>query len=439
MGLSVIVTIACGLMLSTSGAYETSLLFWHKWMGIALGTGIIFSGVAFYKKRFKVYNAALIFNLLLLGPASHFGGSMTHGKNYLFAYAPNWMRPATDAAVPVAVIPAAAPAGPAQANVYADLVQPILQQNCIACHGADKSSGQLRLDSVAFIRQGGHTGPAIVDRDSNGSLLMQRLQLAAQDAKHMPPDGKPQPTDDQIDTLKWWIDNGAPDTKKVGDLNPTDDQLSLVSRLLKLPAPTDPTTAPPLPVADAREEVAALTPQTGIVVTPFAVDQPWIIVNAALSKTFGDRQLAMLAPLASNIVDLNLSGTQITDAGLLTVSTMSNLTKLRLDRTAITDAGLGHLTKLKKLNYLNLYRTDVTDTGLKTLTALPKLQHLYLYQTKVHPEAAEQFAASKTDETKIARLKKQIALLQEQMSVAGVEVVGAVAPTTMHAAASPSK
>src|SRR6185436_16734238 len=31
-----IVSVACGLMLATGGGYDPRLIFWHKWMGIAL-------------------------------------------------------------------------------------------------------------------------------------------------------------------------------------------------------------------------------------------------------------------------------------------------------------------------------------------------------------------------------------------------------------------
>jgi uncharacterized membrane protein len=426
---SAVITIICGLMLSTSGDYDPSLLSWHKWMGILLGLSIFASAFCVWQKQPRLYTAFLIASLVILAPASHFGASITHGKNYLFAYAPMWLRPASD--VPVATVANAQPVqAVAQADVYTDLVKPVLEQNCVACHNADKTSGQLRLDSVASILKGGHSGPAIITKNSVGSLLIQRISLAAQDAKHMPPDGKPQPSDDQIDLLKWWIDNGSPQNAKVADLNPNDDQLAMVKRLLKLPETVDPSAAPPIAIGDAQSQIAVLSPRLGIVFTPFAVDRPWVIVNAAINHSFNDSQLAELSPLSANIVDLNLAGTLITDAGLTTVATMSNLTRLRLDRTAITDAGLAKLTQLKKLTYLNLYGTRITDNALKTLAALPNLRHLYLYQTKVDPAAAAAFAASKTDPTKIARLKKQIEKLQEQLSGSSVDVVEGIKPTT---------
>jgi uncharacterized membrane protein len=427
--ISAIITITCGLMLSTSGDYDPSLLSWHEWMGILLGLSIFASAFCLWQHQPRLYAAFLILSLLILAPASHFGASITHGKNYLLAYAPMWMRPAVDA--PVRPLVKTQPIRAAvQADVYADLVKPLLEENCLACHNADKTSGQLRLDSFDQILTGGHFGPAIVPKNSIASLLMQRVTLVASDARHMPPDGKPQPSDDQIDLLKWWIDNGAPQSAKVADLNPNDDQLAMVTRLLKLPAPVDPAATPPLAIADAQSQIAVLSTKLGIVFTPLAVDQPWVIVNAAINHSFSDSQLAQLAPLSPNIVDLNLAGTHVSDAGLSTVSTMSNLTRLRLDRTAITDAGLVKLTKLKKLTYLNLYGTQVTDRGLNTLAVLPNLRHLYLYQTRVDPTAAAAFAASKTDATKIARLKEQIEKLQEQLSGASVDVVEGIKPTT---------
>ena len=74
----------------------------------------------------------------MLAPASHFGASITHGKNYLLAYAPMWLRPASDAAVQT--IASTQPIQTAtQADVYTDLVKPVFQQNCLACHNADKN------------------------------------------------------------------------------------------------------------------------------------------------------------------------------------------------------------------------------------------------------------------------------------------------------------
>jgi uncharacterized membrane protein len=427
--ISAIITVTCGLMLSSAGGYDPSLLFWHKWLGILLACGIIAAAWACWKKRPRWYGGFLIVTLLILAPASHFGGSMTHGKNYLMAYAPAWLRGDSD--VPVQTATVQKPITDAvSAHVYSDLVQPIFQQNCLACHNANKSSGQLRLDSLASVNHGGKTGPVIVANHSANSLIVQLVLLPVSDPRHMPPPGKPQPSDDQIELLRCLIDAGAADGKTVAELNPSTDQIELVSRLLKLPVPAEPGALAPLPLADLQPQINALCSQLGIVVTPVAVDQPWIIVNASLSRSFGDKELSSLSQLNPNVIDLNLSGAHITDAGLSTVAEMTNLVRLRLDRTAITDAGLLQLQKLKKLEYLNLYGTAVTDAGLKNLAALPALRHLYLWKTKVDPTAAAAFAVSKTDSNKIAQIQKQIDRLQAQIAAQHVEVVESIKPTT---------
>jgi uncharacterized membrane protein len=428
--LSAIASVTCGLMLSSAGGYDPSLLFWHKWMGISLACAIIAMAWAFYAKRPRSYGALLLVTLLLLTPASHFGGSMTHGKNYLTAYAPAWLWPRSGSSV--TMIASQKPiADVSSADIYTDLAQPVLQQNCMACHNADKDSGQLRLDSLASINHGGKTGPAIIAKNSANSLLIQRILLPTDDPHHMPPSGKPQPTDDQVQLLQWWIDSGAAEHEKVSQLDPSTDQIALVSRLLKLPLPAEPGELKPVALTDLQPQIDSLVVQLHIVVTPVAVDQPWIIVNASLSRTFGDKELAAIEPLQANIVDLNLAGTRVTNTGMTTVGAMTNLTRLRLDRTAITDAGLVPLKKLTKLNYLNLYSTAVTDNGLKILASLPSLRQLYLWKTKVDPAAAAAFTAQKTDNGKIAQIQMQIEKLQNQIAAQHVEVVQAIKPATM--------
>ena len=54
---------------------------------------------------------------------------------------------------------------------------------------------------------------------------------------------------------------------------------------------------------------------------------------------------------------------------------LSNLSQLDLDDTKITDAGLVHLKELTKLTFLTLRGTMVTDAGVNQLRqALPGLR-----------------------------------------------------------------
>ncbi|MGB7159930.1 MAG: c-type cytochrome domain-containing protein, partial [Tepidisphaeraceae bacterium] len=447
--LSSIAAVVFGLMLAEEGGYNADLLFWHKWMGIGLAVGCIATAVAFWSKSRWLYALFLLVTLGLLVPSTHFGGSMTHGSDYVIAYAPKWVRtlagekPTTR---PLVVVNAAAnvspttqPASADNAVVFTTVVQPVLAKYCVACHSAEKTKGELRLDTFEAIMKGGESGHIVVAGKSKESPLVERITLPLDHDDHMPPDGKPQPTIEQIALLKWWVDAGAPADKTVQQLAPPAETANLIAAALGVApggvAPGSlagssvaPTSQPvvstePAPLDSLSGEIAKLTTSLGIVIEPVAIEQPWLAINAAPAKAFGDAELTQLKPLALNIAVLNIAGTKVTDEGLAALASMPNLQRLRLERTGVTDDGMKHLSKLSKLNYLNLYGTPITDAGLKPLEALPALQQVYLWRTKVDADAAKAFAAAMTDQQKIDQLKTQIALLQSQIKAETVEVV----------------
>ena len=95
-----------------------------------------------------------------------------------------------------------------------------------------------------------------------------------------------------------------------------------------------------------------------------------------------------------NLVWLNLRGTKITDAGLAHLAELQDLTRLHLEKTAIADEGLQHLANLENLEYLNLYGTKVTDQGLEHLKNLKNLKKLYVWETEVTEDGADALIAA---------------------------------------------
>ncbi len=86
-------------------------------------------------------------------------------------------------------------------------IRPIFQKRCDKCHGPDKQESGLRLDKRQEALAGGDTGPAIVPGDSTSGLLLKFVQ--SEDAEQvMPPQGD-RLTDEQIELLKQWIEDGA--------------------------------------------------------------------------------------------------------------------------------------------------------------------------------------------------------------------------------------
>ncbi len=89
-------------------------------------------------------------------------------------------------------------------------VEPILKQNCHACHGERVQSGGLRLDSRKAVGQGGASGrPPIVPGRSRDSFLIQVLTASdSSDIRRMPAFADPLPGS-EIDLIRRWIDQGA--------------------------------------------------------------------------------------------------------------------------------------------------------------------------------------------------------------------------------------
>ncbi len=92
-------------------------------------------------------------------------------------------------------------------------VRPLLIARCQKCHGAEKVSGGLRLDSRAAILQGGDSGPAAVEGRADASLLVHAIEQ--RDELRMPPKGKLSPR--EITVIRDWIKRGMPWTLSQGE------------------------------------------------------------------------------------------------------------------------------------------------------------------------------------------------------------------------------
>ncbi|MDB5351728.1 MAG: Protein of unknown function (DUF1553)/Protein of unknown function (DUF1549)/Planctomycete [Planctomycetota bacterium] len=118
----------------------------------------------------------------------------------------SWMvRPAF--AVAVTMIAVTSARGQSPAIDFGKDVRPILEANCLSCHGPEKQKSGLRLDRKADAMKGGDTGVAIVPNKSGESDLIARVASEKADFR-MPPKGE-RLSAAQVDTLKKWIDGGA--------------------------------------------------------------------------------------------------------------------------------------------------------------------------------------------------------------------------------------
>ena len=109
----------------------------------------------------------------------------------------------------------AAGAAPAAGKLsYNQHIQPILAENCFACHGPDSSArkAKLRLDRAEFAtarRGDGDIEPAIVPGDLVASPLIERIK-STDDEERMPPlESHKHLTPDEIALLQRWVQEGA--------------------------------------------------------------------------------------------------------------------------------------------------------------------------------------------------------------------------------------
>ncbi|HTU90113.1 MAG TPA: SUMF1/EgtB/PvdO family nonheme iron enzyme, partial [Gemmataceae bacterium] len=101
----------------------------------------------------------------------------------------------------------------------------------------------------------------------------------------------------------------------------------------------------------------------------------------------GFGQLADLTPLKgmnlSRLTYLELSFTDVADAGMVYFEGCKKLTFLALTSTRVSDRGLAHFKDCKYLSLLSLDHTRVTDVGLQCFRDCPHLKELYLAGTQV--------------------------------------------------------
>ena len=256
----------------------------------------------------------------------------------------------------------------------------ILAARCTSCHGRTKHKGGLRLDSLEAMLAGGDAGPALVPGDPGASLFLQRAKLPLEHEDHMPPEGKPQPSAEELAVLEAWIASSAPKGADAGAPREVETAREAAAPAEAVPAAT----APPGPPAEALAALArALVHHE-----PLAADRAELSIDvAAVAPTFGDAELrALLVPLAPWIAELSLARSVITDEGLAEVARFPKLTRLDLCSTSVSDAGLAALgapDAVVDLVELELARTRLSDAAVEPLLALPALERVALWDAGV--------------------------------------------------------
>ena len=372
--LSAIGSSISGYLLSISGDYENDAVSTHKWMGFAVAA---FSILCYFLHAKKNNTVKWVIGLMtiLIFITGHTGGSITHGADYLTKS----LSPLTEKKErkPIANVQEAA--------VYADVVQPILEEKCYSCHNANKQKGKLRLDGPEWISKGGKQGEVVITGNADESELIKRLLLPKQHEDHMPPKEKPQLNEKEIALLHWWINSGLSFDKKVKDLAQTEKIKPLLLNLQSA-ASNETKLKPQIPEAAVeRADAAAIKQLTdrGVVVLPVAQNSNYLMANFVTVQDLKEGDIKLLLPIKKQLVWLKLNSQQVNDAMLVTLTQCQSIFRLDLSNSKITDQGMASIQQLPFLQTLSLVGTSVTSNGLLQLKNNKHLTMVYIYQSAV--------------------------------------------------------
>lgn len=384
-----------GYLLAQSGDYDPALVLKHRWTGI--GTAAL--SIATYLIR--SYRRILIWlTCILMAITGHLGGTLTHGEGYLFSSSTE-EQSSTDSIPDIPLQKSELPdttntsAETEEVFLYRDQIKPIFQSKCYGCHSQIKRKGKLRLDTEAFILQGGKDGKIIKTGNAGKSPLYTHLILPLEDDLHMPPKGKKQLTAKEINIIHEWIDKGNPFGSII--INTKNDSPKANSIIPKSTIQL----REPIPVAEhtisieknippAAQSEIDLLESKNIIVNKIKEESNELSINFVNVKNLQSSIIDNLEKLNQQVVILKLSNQPITDEFIQKLSSFKQLRQLQLENTKITDAGLATIKNLDGLEQLNLYGTIITDKGLSYLIECKNLKAIYLWKTNVTPQGITQ-------------------------------------------------
>jgi len=369
--LTAALTALMGLFLAQEEGYASALVDQHKWTGA--GVSLLSYGLLLLHRRGAarepLFNGALLANIVLLIIAGHLGATLTHGEDFVLA-------PLRDDA----------PAVTENTPVYVAAVQPILENKCYSCHNERKSKGELVMSIPEKLLQGGKNGPVWRAGNAEESLLMQRLRLPQDDEQHMPPEGKPQLSETEIELLHAWIDAGADMEQPLKDLDPAASLFPLVDA-----AVADRVAKANIAPRYAFDAAPAATVEQlngpFRTVRAIALQSPALHAEIFVRQFYEPRLLEELTAVREQLISLNLTNLPVTDENLELIARFPNLERLILNGTDISGATLQSLRSCKQLRSLAMANTDLTGDIAEALEQLPALEEVFIWNTGITDEA----------------------------------------------------
>lgn len=404
--LSAVISVIVGFLLAEEGGYPEQTLFWHRWFGIPVPLGSI-GALYFVVKILKeehlnsdsTPNSSSVVNkkeikkklgivlggvVLLVSITGHLGGTLTHGENYLFEFAPEFLRnlvvneDGDDLKLQI-------PSDADSTLVFEHIIGPAITQKCASCHNEGEKKGGLDLTSFETMLIGGDNGPVLESGTPHLSELFVRVTLDPSSRKYMPTKGDPL-SFSEITLLNFWIKNGMSLDLTVTSEEIPEDIKMLIQDTYGISTQNE-SYYEKVSVEPVSEEVLNSVRENGFKVDAISEENNLLEVVAKGKLTLED--IKALQAIQGQITWLDLGESGIEDSWISSFDQFSNLTRLLLDNNPISDQGMIPLSKLEHLESLNLYNTAVGDSGLMLLMTPKSLKRIYLWNTKVTQDVVD--------------------------------------------------
>ncbi len=215
--------------------------------------------------------------------------------------------------------------------------------------------------------------------------MIKYIHLPQGDELHMPPDGKTQLTDLEIQVLEAWIKSGADFKKMLTDFPETDSFRVLATRVPAQHVAVE--THYDFPAAGSEEIEKLNTPFR--TVSRLYQGSPALRADFYVREAFQPSSLEELSKLDQQVVELNLANMPITDKELAGLSRFRNLEILNLNFTNVTADGLGKMQAMPHLKSISLCGTPASMKIITMMLKWPVMESVFLWNTAVSQEEAK--------------------------------------------------
>ena len=373
-----------GWLLSFSNDYGIEALHDHKQLGIL--TLVVMLFVIIYqikgpktKGAYKLAGSTIA--IVLISFTGHFGGNLTHGSNYLVKYGPDILKDHTQDAYE-----RLSGMNPDSLKVYADIIQPLIQNQCLACHNSKENYGGLILENYSdLFKEADHEVPVIAGSPDRSEFL-KRVSLPLDHEKIMPPKkvgfGY---TDVQI--LRYWIENGADSLASFNTETMNQELISLIHRDYGLDY--SPKSYYEKIKVDSLNEDLLIDLQDARFRVSYLGENNMLLDVAYQGDSISLTQVKTLNQVASNITFLKITACKLSDDLIEKIDNIAYLSRIDLSKNELSGKAIAFLMKHPNLESVNLNNTNINREDLQQLLSQSALKRVYVWNTNVTAEEIE--------------------------------------------------